>query len=371
MENDGMTYAGVGVHYDELDLFKRSAQQAARETAGNLTRFGFAEVAASRGESCYLVETPRGFLLAHVEEGLGTKSLVADAMYTLTGDSYYGRVAQDTVAMIVNDMITVGALPFSVAMHCAVGDSSWFDDEQRSRDLIEGWAQACDFAQCTWGPGETPTLQNIVVPGTVVLSGSATGIVAPKERLIASANIRHGDAIVLVASSGIHANGLTLARKIADVLPDGYLTQLDDGRTYGEVLLDPTYIYVPFVEDCFDRSVTIHYAVNITGHGWRKLMRAPQPFVYVVERLPEPHPVFGFIQRHGNVAEREMYGTFNMGVGFALYVDSCDAKRVVDAARDCGLDAWVAGYVEKRSDQRKVVIEPLGIEYSADTLKIR
>src|SRR3989338_10579945 len=196
----GMTYAGVGVDYGTMDPFKRLAQFAGRETAGNIRRLGFTEVRDSRGESAYLVEAADGYF-AHVEEGLGTKNLVADAMYRLTGKSYYDQIAQDTVAMIVNDMITLGALPLSVAMHLAVGDSQWFDDEKRCRDLVDGWKNACNLARCVWGCGETPTLKGVVVPEAVVLSGSAIGLVQPKERLITPSKIQHGDAIVLVESS--------------------------------------------------------------------------------------------------------------------------------------------------------------------------
>ena len=272
------------------------AQLAARETAGNINRLNdgeFREFEASRGESAYLIEATKSYL-AHVEEGLGTKNLVADAMYALTGESYYDQIAQDTVAMIVNDIVTLGALPLSVAMHLAVGVSDWFNDEKRTRDLVNGWKNACNLARCVWGGGETPTLKGLVVPEAVVLSGSAIGIIKPKKRLIMGEKIQHGDSIVLIRSSGIHANGLTLARKIAEKLPNGYLTKLRDGRTYGETLLDPTYIYVGLIEDCLNRGVDIHYAVNITGHGWRKLMRATQPFTYVINRLPIPRLIFDF-----------------------------------------------------------------------------
>src|SRR3989338_8622722 len=98
-------------------------------------------------------------------------------MYSITGKSYYDHIAQDTVAMIVNDMITLGALPLSVAMHLAVAESSWFDDAQRCYDLVDGWKKACDLARFVWGGGETPTLKGDVVPGVIVLSGSAMGLV--------------------------------------------------------------------------------------------------------------------------------------------------------------------------------------------------
>ena len=218
-------------------------------------------------------------------------------MYRLVpARSYYDHIAQDTVAMIVNDMVTLGALPLAVAMHLGVGSSDWFKDERRAEDLVDGWRKACQLARCAWGGGETPTLSGVVEAATVVLAGSAIGMVKPKGRLI-RANIQHGDAIVLFESSGIHANGLTLARAIAERAPNGYLTPLRDGRPYGEALLDPTHIYVGVIEDCLNRGVDIHYAVNITGHGWRKLMRASDPFAYVVERDPDAaacvrlHPV--------------------------------------------------------------------------------
>jgi phosphoribosylformylglycinamidine cyclo-ligase len=187
--------------------------------------------------------------------------------------------------------------------------------------------------------------------------------------LIAGA-IEHGDAIILLASSGIHANGLTLARALADALPGGYLTELADGRTYGETLLDPTHIYVGLIEDCLDRGVRIHYAVNITGHGWRKLMRADAPFAYAIETLPRPLPIFDFIQRHGAVDDREAYGNLNMGAGFALYVPEADVATVLDVARNAPFAAWRAGHIE-RSGEKKVVIGPKAIEYRGSTLAVR
>jgi len=364
-----MTYTGVGVDYEAMDPFKRLAQQAGRETANALLRLGFSEVEVSRGESAYLIDAGDHYV-AHVEEGLGTKNLVADAMYRLTGRSYYDAIAQCTVAMIVNDMITVGALPLSVAMHLAVGVSTWFNDEMRCNDLIRGWKRACELARCTWGGGETPTLKGIVYPGTAVLSGSAVGIVRPKSRLIQSANIQDGDSIVLISSSGIHANGLTLAREIAERLPGGYLTKLSDGRTYGEALLDPTVIYVPLVEDCFNEGVEIHYAVNITGHGWRKLMRPVQPFAYVIDHIPVPHPVFSFIQEHGPVENQEAYANLNMGAGFAFYVREADVTKLLSIAHSHGLSALRAGTISS-SKTKKVVINPLGLEYLGSTLGVR
>jgi phosphoribosylformylglycinamidine cyclo-ligase len=342
-----MTYAGAGVDYEALDRFKRRAQLAGRSTADVLRRLGVAEVEMSRGESAYLLETEDAFL-AHVEEGLGTKNLVADAMYRLdSGRTFYDHIAQDTVAMIVNDMVTLGALPLAVAMHLGAGSSEWFKDDRRAEDLVNGWRHACELSRCAWGGGETPTLAGVVEPQTVVLAGSAIGLIKPKSRLI-RANIQPGDTIVMFESSGIHANGLTLARAIAERVPKGYLALLRDGRTYGEALLDPTHIYVGLVEECLNAGVGIHYAVNITGHGWRKLMRSRDALSYVIDTLPAPHPVFEFMQRHGT----SMTGgdATNMGVGFALYVAEKDAFDT-DTARRFPQSA--GGRAHENSDRKR------------------
>ena len=371
-----MTYKGSGVDYDSMDPFKKAAQLAARETSLNLKPFGFSEVEMSRGESVYLIETADSYL-AHVEEGLGTKNLVAESLYLKTGQSFFRKISQDTVAMIVNDMITLGALPVSVAMHLAVGESLWFQDEKRYQDLLRGWKIACDLAGCVWAGGETPTLKDIVMPGTMLLSGSAVGIITPKERLI-NCRIQDGDVIVFLESSGIHANGLTLARKIAHKLhnhpggwPQLYCTEISDGRTYGEALLDPTIIYVPFIKYCLDVGIDLHYTVNITGHGWRKLMRAPEPFVYIIETVMEPLPIFKYIQEQGPVDDKEAYANFNMGAGFALYVPEKEVERVIMAGQKMNIFTWGAGHIEKRGEEKKVVIEPLNIEYQGKSLDIR
>ena len=364
-----MTYAGAGVDYGALDPFKRRAQVAGRSTSSALGRLGISEVEMSRGESAYLVETEDA-LLAHVEEGLGTKNLVADAMYRLRDDrTFYDHIAQDTVAMIVNDMVTVGALPLAVAMHIGAGSSDWFRDRRRADDLVDGWRRACELSRCAWGGGETPTLVGVVAPEAVVLAGSAIGIVRPKVRLIRG-NVQAGDAIVLFESSGIHANGLTLARAVAESLPDGYLTRQADGRLYGEALLEPTHIYVGLIEDCLDAGVEIHYAVNITGHGWRKLMRLPTSFTYVITQLPSPQPVFEFMLAQGKIEETEAYGNFNMGAGFAIYVPEGHVASVLKIAAGFPFKAFRAGHIES-SDQRKVIIAPKGLEFSSDSLAVR
>jgi len=364
-----LSYESSGVRYDQLDAFKRACQRAAHTTAGALEAHGYCEPASIRGESAYLIEAEDHYL-AHVEEGLGTKNLVADAVYAQSGKCFYREIGIDTVATIVNDLATCGALPISVAMHAAVGDSGWFADEKRAGDLVAGFAEGCRQAGAVWGGGETPTLRGIVEPETIVLAGSAIGKIALKSLRIVG-DVRDGDAIVFLASSGVQTNGLTLCRQIADQLPQGYATPLGDGRTFGEALLAPSVIYVAFVRECQRRGLKLNYVAHVTGHGWRKLMRLEEPFVYEIANVrPEP-ALFQFLAKAGPISPREMYATFNQGIGFAACVAPELAERTVAAAKAAGYDAWVAGRVKKDGARKAVVVPPLGLTFEGETLQVR
>lgn len=372
--NQPLDYHSSGVNYDVLDEFKRHCQRAAATTTGLLAQHGVSEPVGIRGESAYLLETPDEYL-AHVEEGLGTKNLVADALLKLTGECHYHAIGVDTVASIVNDLITVGALPISIAMHAAVGNASWFENTTRARDLAEGFAEGCRQSGAVWGGGETPALKNLVCDDTIVLAGSALGRIKPKELRIGG-RLEAGDAMVFLASSGIHANGLTLCRDLAARLPQGYLTPVTPAQNFAQALLAPTRIYVPFIHACQEAGIKLKYAVNLTGHGWRKLMRLDEPWVYRCSKLAPPLPVFDFIQQHAGLDARGMYGTFNMGLGFAVYCSIVDALHCVEIARQVNILAWIGGVIEPGFDaagkpRRAVEIEPLGIAFEGDTLQIR
>ena len=367
-----LSYEQSGVNYDLIDPLKVSAQRAAAGTSVHLAGHGFSEVAASRGESAYVVDVGP-FYIASIVECLGSKALVADEMHRLTGKSYYDAIAQDTIAMAINDLITVGATPLVVQAYWAAGGSDWFADAQRSQALVAGWKRACDICKVSWGGGETPALAGIVESGRIDLAASCTGLINPKERLSVGDRLAPGDAIVLLASSGIHANGLSLARKLVERLPQGYLTPVNDpddtALTYGDALLVPTVLYSPVTEALYQAGITPRYCANITGHGWRKLLRHPAEHTYRIHTVPDVTPVLKFIQQHAQQDDREAYSTFNMGAGFALFVDAADAQRTVDVAQAQGVKAWIAGQVE--AGPKQVLIEPLNIRFGADDLQLR
>jgi phosphoribosylformylglycinamidine cyclo-ligase len=366
--SDALSYQQSGVDYALIDPFKVAAQRAAGATAAHLVAHGFSEVKASRGESAYVVDVGP-FYLATIVECLGSKALVADEMHRLTGKSYYAAIAQDTIAMAINDLITVGATPLVVQAYWAAGGSEWFADAQRAAALVGGWKHACDMCGVAWGGGETPALAGIVAEGRIDLAASCTGIVNPKERLSLGDKLVPGDAIVLLASSGIHANGLSLARKLAERLPQGYLTQVQPGLNYGDALLVPTLLYSRATEALHQAGITPHYCANITGHGWRKLLRHPSAHTYRMHAVPEVPPVLQFISAHAHHEDREAYGTLNMGAGFALFVACDDAERCVAVASAQGFKALVAGRVE--AGPKRLLIEPLGIEFGDDALQLR
>lgn len=363
-----ISYSSTGVDYGAMDPVKRLAQLKAKATAKNLERLGMSEVAASRGESAYVWEEKNSYR-ALVIEGLGTKNLVADAIRAYTHKTHYDSIAQDTVAMIVNDLIVVGADPQVINAYFGLGSSEWLNDEERANDLVDGWAKACDIAGAVWGGGETPTLKGIIHPESIDLSGSAIGIIQPKERLCLGDKLTVGDAIVLIESSGIHANGLSLAREIARKIPDGYQSVLNDGATFGEALVTPTIIYAPLVREYFEAGIDIHYMVNITGHGWRKLMRAQPDFVYELEKVTPVQPVFDFIQQHSGNDDKEMYGNFNMGAGFAFFIPEKQVSQAKRVAKKIGLTADQFGTI--LSGKKKVVIKPKNLEYLSEELGVR
>lgn len=362
-----LTYKDSGVNYETIDYLKRIAQLAGEKTTNNLPK-NYKEVVDSRGESAHVVDAGE-FYFASVIEGLGTKSLAADEMYKLTGKTYYDNVAYDTVAMIVNDLITVGAKPLTLMAYWAAGSSNWFSDKKRADDLVVGWTKASNDSGVVWGGGETPVLSKIINENEIDLAGSCFGIINPKKNLCLGEKLQAGDRIILFESNGIHANGLTLARKIAESLPEGYLTKVNEKKTYGELLLTPTIIYAKLIESLLKNNIDIHYMVNITGHGWRKLMRHKKELTYKIIDLPPVPEVLKFIVNQGKLDDKEAYGNLNMGAGFAIFVPESDAAQVFALSKFHNIKAYDSGIVN--DGDKKVVIESKNIIFEKDSLQVR
>jgi len=173
---------------------------------------------------------------------------------------------------------------------------------------------------------------------------------------------------VLVASSGLHANGASLARLVADRLSDGYATALPTGVTLGEALLERSVMYVPLVAAVLETELAVTYMSHITGHGLLKLMRPAKELSYRIERLPQVPPVLSFLVEHAGMDAQAAYSTFNMGAGFALYCRAGHGVRIIELAERLGLDALLAGRVEE--GPRQVVLEPVGVRFASDRLEL-
>jgi phosphoribosylformylglycinamidine cyclo-ligase len=355
------------VNYSLADPAKVLAQQEGKKTASNLP-FGFSEVEGTRGESAYVFDMGESYG-ALVQEGLGTKSLIAQDVYAETGKSFFAATAKDTVATFVNDLVSVGATPVVTNAYWSSGSYDWLADKKLTEDFITGWRAACDEAGITWGGGETQSLSGIVGNGVLELAGSAFGVVKPKSELVTEKNLQAGDTILLIESSGVHANGISLTREIAAKLTEGYQTKLPSGALYGETLLAPTHLYAKLLRALFAAGLDIHYLSNITGHGWRKIMRATAEFTYEIEEIPPVAEIFDFIAKQSGNDTEEMYGNYNMGAGYAVYLPKADAEKAQTIAKELGLQSWLAGTV--KAGPKQLIIKPLDITYGGETLEVR
>ena len=357
-------YASSGVNYAQLDPAKRSAQELVRATMARKLFTGAKPLHSFVGESAGVIKLPgNAGWIAQVEEGLGTLIQMCDWLYKNCNEAtWYARAARGTVAMIVNDMITSGILPVSVMMHLAVGDSKWVADKERMLHLNRGWAEACVESGAAWVGGETPCLVDIVNPDTAVLAGSATGWLDHQSKPYRQ-QIRVGDRIIGVASSGLHCNGITFFRKIAEAQSSDVTAQMyRDGLT-------PTMLYSRLIRRLRMLGLTPSYVSGITGHGIRKVMRAEKELTYCITNTLPTQPIFDQFARLGNVTPRNMWGDYNMGTGIVLFVRPDIAKRVIQCAKKTGYTALDMGSVEK--GPRRVIVKPYDLEFCGDELGVR
>jgi phosphoribosylformylglycinamidine cyclo-ligase len=354
-------YAAAGVDYATLDAGKRLALTEALATSGALEAHGGRALDVSRGEPAFVFELGDR-TLAFVMEGLGTKAVASRLVAEQLGLNRFDAVAYDTVAAIVNDLICVGALPLVVNAYFATGSSEWYRDADRHAALVKGWSRACADAGATWGGGESPSLPGLVAGDDIELAGSAVGALPPGHAPVLGQDLAPGDEIVMVASSGLHANGASLARMIADRLPDGYATKLPSGRAYGDALLDPSILYARLVAALAREEVPVSYYSHVTGHGLLKLMRPTRALTYRIEALPEVPEVLAFLAEQAGLDAHAAYSTLNMGSGFAVYTAGGTGSQVVEIAQGLGHDALVAGRAE--DGPRQVIVEPIGVTYA-------
>ncbi len=378
-------YRQAGVDYAVLDASKRRALEEALATSHWLAAAGARALDASRGEPAFVLRFA-GTTLAFVLETLGTKSVLAREYHELAGVNRFDHVAYDAVAAVLNDLVCVGALPLVLNAYFATGSSAWYEHAERADALLTGWRRACDDAHCAWGGGESPSLTDLLAPEDIELAGSALGFVPPPGEPLLGEELAPGDELVLVSSSGLHANGASLARRVAAGLPEGLLTELPEGPgeagdpaaggtggpggvTFGEALLAPSLLYVELVRRLLgDAQVRLTYLSHITGHGLLKLMRPQRELTYRIRALPPVPPVLAFLAGRAGLDPAAAHSTLNMGAGFAVYCRAGDGPRVIEHARELHLDALLAGAVEE--GPRQVILEPLDVTFAGAQLAL-
>jgi phosphoribosylformylglycinamidine cyclo-ligase len=367
MSDESASYRAAGVDYDALDAGKRLAMSKALSTSPHMAARGARALDSSRGEPAFVFELD-GRVFAFVVEGLGTKSIIARQVLEGQGLNRFADVAYDTVAAILNDLCCVGALPLVVNAYFATGASDWYREPERVEALLEGWRAACADAGCAWGGGESPTLPGLLEEREIELAGAAVGVLPDGRAPILGAELRAGDEIVLLASSGLHANGASLARLLAGRLSDGYATEMQDGTTLGEALLEPSLMYVPLVAAALEAGLPVTYISHVTGHGLLKLMRPDRPLTYRIQRLPPVPAVLSFLASEAGLDDHGAYSTFNMGAGYALYCAPGAGDSIVSLAGEVGLSGIIAGRVEE--GPRQVILEPVGVRFAGSELEL-
>jgi len=280
------------------------------------------------------------YALSLCTDGVGTKLIVADKM------KKWDTIGIDCIAMNVNDAICHGAEPIAFVDYLAMEDP----DPKLTEEIGKGLQKGAEMSNMTIIGGETATLGEIVKGFD--LAGTALGFVK-KDDIIDGDDVEEGDKIIGLTSSGMHSNGFTLARKIVDECPYTYHDKLDLG-VIGETMLEPTDIYVKPVMNLIEKY-DVKGMANITGGGLKNISRINEEYKYVIEDPLEPQPIFNFLQEEGEVSDKEMYKTFNMGMGFAVIVDSEVAENVAEE-----VDGNIVGTVE---DGEGVIHEPKGLKY--------
>lgn len=338
------SYAAAGVDitagYKSVELMKRHI--ARTKTDGCIDEVG--GFGGCFGLDLKGIETP---VLVSGTDGVGTKIKLAMLL------DKHDTIGIDCVAMCVNDIICCGAKPLFFLDYIACGKNY----PEKIAEIVSGVAEGCVRAGCALIGGETAEHPGLMPETDYDLAGYCTGIV-DKKKMLHKNTVTEGDAVIALASSGVHSNGFSLVRKVLDLENSNLVSPLDElgGKALGETLLEPTKIYVKALLALFEK-VPVKAVSHITGGGfYENIPRAlPKGYSVKVEKaaLKIP-PIFNLIKEKGNIPERDMFNTFNMGVGMSITVANGDKERALEILRASGEDAYIIGSVIK-SDEGVVI----------------
>lgn len=327
--------AGVDIEagYKAVELMKKHVQGTMRpEVLTNLGGFS----GAFSMERFKSMEKPT---LVSGTDGVGTKLKLAFLM------DRHDTVGIDCVAMCVNDIACAGGEPLFFLDYIACGKN----EPEKIAAIVSGVAEGCKQSNAALIGGETAEMPGFYPEEEYDLAGFAVGIVDEKD-LITGKDLKAGDVLIGMASSGVHSNGFSLVRKVFDMTREALETYHDSlGCTLGEALLAPTKIYVKALRSIREAGVTVKACSHITGGGFYenipRMLKDGTRAVIRRDSYPVP-PIFGLLARTGGIEEQMMYNTYNMGLGMVLAVDPADADKAMEAIRAAGETPYVVGEIE-------------------------
>ena len=331
-----MDYKSAGVDieagYKSVELMKKYVKETMRpEVLGGLGGFSGAFSLAGITD----MEDP---VLLSGTDGVGTKLKLAFLM------DRHDTVGIDCVAMCVNDVACAGGEPLFFLDYIACGKNY----PEKIADIVKGVCEGCNQSGAALIGGETAEMPGFYPEDEYDLAGFAVGV-ADRKNMITGENIAAGDALVGIASTGVHSNGFSLVRKVFDVNKENLQVYYDElGETLGEALLRPTRIYVKALKAVREAGVTVKGCSHVTGGGFYENIPRMLPEGARAEIRKDSYPVlpiFKLLQKTGNIEEHMMYNTFNMGIGMVLALDAADAEKAVAALEAAGEKAYVIGKV--------------------------
>ena len=332
-----MDYKNAGVDieagYKSVELMKDAVKSTFRpEVLGGIGGFS----GAFSLEKIKQMEDP---VLLSGTDGCGTKVKLAFIM------DKHDTIGIDAVAMCVNDVVCAGGEPLFFLDYIACGKNY----PEKIATIVGGVAEGCRQSECALIGGETAEHPGLMPVDEYDVAGFAVGVVDRKD-LITGENIKPGDTLIGIASSGVHSNGFSLVRSVFTITEESLNTYYDSlGKTLGEALLAPTKIYVKTLKEIKNAGVKIKGCSHITGGGfYENVPRMLHDGVHaVIEKNSYEVPaIFKMLQNDGEIEEKMMYNTFNMGIGMVLAVDPADADKVLAAVAKAGETGYVIGRVE-------------------------
>lgn len=327
--------AGVDIEagYQSVELMKEHVKKTMREEVmGGLGGFSGAFSLAKIKE----MEHP---VLLSGTDGVGTKIKLAFLL------DKHDTIGIDCVAMCVNDVACAGGEPLFFLDYIACGKNY----PEKIAAIVKGVAEGCQQAGAALVGGETAEHPGLMPEDEYDLAGFAVGVVEEKE-LITGANLKDGDVLIGMASTGVHSNGFSLVRKVFDMTKESLETYYDElGTTLGDALLAPTRIYVKALKSIKDAGITVKACSHITGGGFYENIprMLPEGMHAVVKKDSYEVPaIFKLLQKKGDIAEEMMYNTYNMGLGMIVAVDPADVEATMEAIQKAGDTPYVVGSIK-------------------------